>query len=173
MTTQFVRDAAMTGAIFGFFAAGWYGWAQDDPPAGWRKPLTVGSIVGLLIAVAGGIIAWQNWSTGTVFDADTSPIFGIIVGIEVVLAVGGALLLSRRGRQELIAPWVALVVGVHFLPMAPLLGYPLFYVVGALVTVAGLVSVPLARSRGITVSAVTGVMCGSILLVAALFSLLA
>ena len=173
VTTQFVRDAAMTGAIFGFFAAGWYGWAQDDPPAGWRKPLTVGSIVGLLIAVAGGIIAWQNWSTGTVFDADTSPIFGIIVGIEVVLAVGGALLLSRRGRQELIAPWVALVVGVHFLPMAPLLGYPLFYVVGALVTVAGLVSVPLARSRGITVSAVTGVMCGSILLVAALFSLLA
>ena len=52
-------------------------------------PLTVGSIVGLLVAVAGGIVAWQNWSTGTVFDADTSPIFGLIVGIEVLLAVGG------------------------------------------------------------------------------------
>jgi len=52
-------------------------------------PLTVGSIVGLLVAVAGGIVAWQNWSTGTVFDADTSPIFGLNVGIAVLLAVGG------------------------------------------------------------------------------------
>jgi hypothetical protein len=68
---------------------------------------------------------------------------------------------------------VALVVGLHFLPMAPLLGYPVLYLVGALVTVAALTSVPVARSRGITVSAVTGVMCGTILLAAAMFSLLA
>jgi len=32
MTSEFVRDAAMTAAIFGFFSAGWDGWAQDDPP---------------------------------------------------------------------------------------------------------------------------------------------
>ena len=173
MTALFVQDAAMTAAIFGFFSAGWYGWAQEEPPPGWRKPLTVGSVIGILVAIAGGIVAGQNWSTGTAFDADTSPIFGIIVGLEVILAGGGALLLSRRGRQELVAPWVALVVGVHFFPMAPLLGYPLFYVVAALITLAALVSVPVARSRDITVSAVTGVMCGSILLAAGLFSLLA
>jgi len=163
----------MTAAIFGFFSAAWYGWAQDDPPPGWRKPLIIGSIVGLLGAAAGGIKAWRNWSTGTAFGTETSPIFGIIVGIEVLLAVGGALVLSRRGRGELMAPWVAFVVGVHFFPMAPLLGYPLFYVVGTLVTVAAFVSVPVARSRRIAVSSVTGVMCGSILLVAAVFSLLA
>ena len=34
VTAQFVRDAAMTAAIFGFFSAGWCGWAQDDPPLG-------------------------------------------------------------------------------------------------------------------------------------------
>lgn len=101
------------------------------------------------------------------------PIFGLIVGIEVLLAVGGSFLLSRRGRRQLVAPWVALVVGVHFFPMAPLLGYPLFYVVAALITIAALVSVPVARSRDITVSAVTGAMCGTILLAAAVFSLLA
>jgi hypothetical protein len=173
VTTEFVRDAAMTAAIFGFFAAGWYGWAQDDPPPRWRKPLTAGSVIGILVAIAGGFVAWQSWSTGSAFDADTSPIFGLIVGIEVLLAVGGSFLLSRRGRSELVAPWVALVVGVHFFPMAPLLGYPLFYVVAALITIAALVSVPVARSRGITVSAVTGVMCGTILLAAAMFSLLA
>jgi hypothetical protein len=126
-----------------------------------------------LVAVAGGITAWRNWATGTAFDADTSPIFGVIVAIEVVLASGGAILLSRRGRRDLIAPWVALIVGLHFLPMAPLLEFPLFYVVGALVTIAALVSVPLARSRDITVSAVTGVLSGSVLLAAAVYALLA
>jgi hypothetical protein len=57
--------------------------------------------------------------------------------------------------------------------MAPLFRYPLLYLVAALITVAALVSVPVARSREITVSAVTGVMCGSILFAAGLFSLLA
>ena len=96
------------------------------------------------MAIAGGIQAWQHWSTGTVFDADTSPIFGVMVALEVVLAVVGALILSRRGRRALVPPWVAIVVGLHFLPIAPLLGIPLFYVVGALVTIAGVVSVSLA-----------------------------
>jgi hypothetical protein len=163
----------MTAAIFGFFAAAWFGWAQEDPPPRWRGWLIAGSVAGLLVAVAGGITAWRNWATGTAFDADTSPIFGVIVAIEVVLASGGAILLSRRGRRDLIAPWVALIVGLHFLPMAPLLEFPLFYVVGALVTIAALVSVPLARSRDITVSAVTGVLSGSVLLAAAVYALLA
>jgi hypothetical protein len=163
----------MTAAIFGFFAAAWFGWAQEDPPPRWRPWLIAGSVAGLLVAVAGGITAWRNWSTRTAFDADTSPIFGVIVAIEVLLAGGGAILLSRRGRRELIAPWVALIVGLHFLPMAPLLEYPLFYVVGALVTIAALVSVPLARSRDITVSAVTGALSGSVLLAAAVYALLA
>ena len=167
VTTEFMRDAAMTAAIFGFFAAGWYGWAQDDPPTGWRRPLTVGSIAGILVAIAGGIVAWQNWSTGTVFDADT----------------------SRRYRSAVVRGWSAPALptrapgahramggiggGVALLADGALLGYPLLYVVGVLLTVAALVSVPLARSRSITPSAVTGVMSGSILLVAALFSLLA
>lgn len=161
----------MTAAIFGFFAGGWFGWAQDDPPQGWRRPLTAGSVISIIVAVTGGLVAWQNWSTGTAFDENTGPIFGVIVGIEVVLAVGGALMLSRRGRSELVAPWVALVVGLHFFPMAPLLRYPLLYLVAILLTIVALVSVPLARARGIATSAVTGVLAGAVLLAAALYSL--
>jgi hypothetical protein len=163
----------MVGAIFGFFAAAWFGWAQEDPPSRWKPWLIAGSVGGLLVAVAGGITAWRNWSTGSAFDADTSPVFGVIVAIEVLLAGGGAFLLSRGGRKELVAPWVALVVGLHFFPMAPLLGIPLLYVVGALVSIAALISVPLARSRAITVSAVTEALCGSVLLAAAILALLA
>jgi hypothetical protein len=64
------------------------------------------------------------------------------------------------------------VVGIHFIPLAPLLHYPLLYGVAALVISAALVAVPLANAQDITVSAVTGLTTGSILLAAALFSLI-
>lgn len=171
MTAEFIRDAAATAAILGFFAASWFGWALDKPPVSWRKGLITGSVLSVLTAVAGGLLTWQYWSDGTVFDATTSRSFGIVVGIEVVLAGLGAWLLTARQRSELIPPWIALVVGVHFFPLAPLSDYPLFYPLAVLVTLAGLVSVPSARARSLAISAVTGLLTGSVLLTAALYSL--
>jgi hypothetical protein len=170
---EHVRDLAMTAAVLGFFASAWFGWAQEDPPATWRRWLTTGSIVSLVTAAAGGLVAWQNWSTGTVFDRDTSITFGVVVAIEVVLIIAGILILRRRQRKELTAPWVALVVGLHLIPLAPLFGYPLLYLVGALVSIAAVASVPLARRQDVTISAVTGLLAGAVLLAAALISLAA
>jgi hypothetical protein len=68
MTAAFLRDAAATAAIFGFFASAWFGWAQDQPPPAWRKALVAGSILSLLTAAGGGVMTWQNWSGPTVFD---------------------------------------------------------------------------------------------------------
>jgi hypothetical protein len=170
MTAEFVRDAAATAAVFGFFAASWFGWAQDAPPKAWKGLLLVGSIISLLTAVAGGLLTWRHWTDGTVFDADTSRTFGVVVGIEVALAGLGAGWLARRRRSDLIPAWVAVVVGVHLLPLAWLLRYPLIGLAGGLVTLAGVVAVPLARSRSLAVSAVTGLATGSVLLAAALVS---
>lgn len=170
VTSEFVRDNAATAAVFGFFASAWFGWAQEKPPVG-RNALVVGSIVSLLIAVAGGILTWQHWQDGTAFDEDTSRTFGLIVAIEFALAGAGALVLARRRKADIIPAWVALVVGVHLFPVAGLLGIPLIYVVAALVTLAALASVPIARSRAVAVSAVTGALVGSILLLAAVFFL--
>jgi hypothetical protein len=141
MTAAFLRDAAATAAIFGFFASAWFGWAQDEPPPAWRKALVAGSILSLLTAVGGGVMTWRNWSGPTAFDADTSRTFGLVVGIEVALAAIGAAVLARRRSSELIPAWVALV------------------------------AVPLARSRPVAVSAVTGLGAGTVLLAAALWSL--
>lgn len=171
MTAGFARDAAATAAIFGFFASSWFGWAQEQPPRAWRKALITGSVLSLLIAVAGGVLAWQHWSDGTAFNPNTGRDFGIIVGIEVAVAGLGAAVLAARHRTDLTAPWIALVVGVHLFPLAPLLQYPLLAVVAALVTVAALAAVPLARSTSIAVSAVTGIATGTVLLAAALISL--
>jgi len=148
MTAAFLRDAAATAAIFGFFASAWFGWAQDEPPPAWRRALVAGSILSLLTAVGGGVLTWRNWSGPTAFDADTSRTFGLVVGVEVALAAIGAAVLARRRSGELIPAWVALVVGVHLIPVALLVRSPLIAVTGVLVTLVALVAVPLAGRAG-------------------------
>jgi len=167
---EYLRDAAMTGAVLGFFASAWFGWAQEAPPRTWRRWLIAGSILALITAAIGGILAWQNWATGTALDRDTARTFGVVVGLEFLLAVIGAVALTRRRRGDLVAPWVALVVGLHLFPLAPLFGYPILYVPATLVTTGALVSIPVARARGVAISAVTGAICGSALLASAWFS---
>ena len=94
-----------------------------------------------------------------------------MVGIEVAAAGLGAGLLAVRRRTALIPVWIALVVGLHLVPVAALLRYPLLYVVAALVTLVALAAVPLARPRSAAISAVTGLATGTVLLAAALFSI--
>ena len=60
---------------------------------------------------------------------------------------------------------------MHLFPVAVILHYPLIHVVGALVTVASLVAVPLARSRSWAISFATGLLTGPALLAGAVYSL--
>src|SRR5687768_14272363 len=105
MAPEFVRDAAATAAIFGFFASAWFGWAQESPPRSWRRWLLTGSVLSLATMVAGAGLTWRHWNDGTVFDEDTSKAFGIVVGIEFVLAGAGAAVLSVRGRKDVVPAW--------------------------------------------------------------------
>jgi hypothetical protein len=171
MTTIFVRDAAATAVIFGFFASVWFGWAQEKPPPRWRGLLIAGSVASLVTMVAGALLTWRFWRDGSAFDADTSRAFGIVVGVELVAAAAGAIVLTVRRRADLVAAWVALIVGLHLFPVAAIVGYGLLYLVAAAVTAVALIAVPVARSRSVPVSAVTGMTTGSVLLVAALASL--
>lgn len=174
MTAGHLRDAAATVAIFGFFASAWFGWAQEGPPRAWRAPLALASVGSVLLAVVGGVLTWQRWSQGSVFDSDaTAKSFGVVVGIEVVSAGVGAAALAWRHRSEFTPVWIALVVGIHFVPLASLLDYPLIYAAAAGVIAVAVAAVPLARSRQLAPSLVTGVGVGSVLLVAALLSLTA
>ncbi len=171
MTAEFVRDAAGTTAVLGFFAAGWFGWAQDAPPAGWRLWLTGGSVAGMITALAGGLLTWSHWTDGSAITSETGPIFGLIVAVEVVLSAAGAAVLHRRGQSRYIPAWVAVIVGLHLLPLAPLFRYPFLWIVGAAVTLIGLAAIPIASARSLPVSAVTGVAVGTVLLSSALVSL--
>jgi hypothetical protein len=69
-----------------------------------------------------------------------------VVGIEFALAGLGAGVVAAIGKPDLIAAWVAVVVGVHLFPLAVLFKYPLRHSDAALITVVGLAAVPVARS---------------------------
>jgi len=170
--TESVRDVAAIAAIFGFFGSVWLGWAQERPPRSWRRWLLAGSIVSVLTAIAGGLVIWSHRAGSTAFDRDTSIGFGVVVGIEVLLAGAGAAVLSARGRKETIPVWIAFVVGVHLFPVAALVGFPLIYVVAALVTIAAVAATPVARRRSLPLSAVVGLGAGTALLAGALVALL-
>ena len=168
---QHARDAAATAAVFGFFGSAWFGWAQDSPPQAWRWALVAGSILSLVVCAAGTLLTWRRWSEPTALDAQTSRVFGIIVGIEFALAGLGAGVFAAVGRADVIAAWVAVVVGVHLFPLAVLFKYRLLHLTAALVTIAGLAAVPVARFSSLAVSAVAGAGCGVVLLATAVISL--
>jgi hypothetical protein len=173
MIAEHVRDVAVTAAILGFFASAWFGWAQERPPAGWRRFLIAGSVAALLTLVAGGLLAWRHWGDGTVFDAEVGRAYGIVVGIEFGAAGLGAVVLALIRRAPMIPVWVAFVVGVHMFPIAALFGFGLLHVTGALITVVALAAVPVARARSLAPSAVVGAPAGTILLATALTSAVA
>jgi hypothetical protein len=171
MIAEHVRDAAMTAVIFGFFTSVWLGWAQEAPPPAWRRFLLAGVIAAGLTVVGGAALAVRHWSDGTAFDEGTGRAFGIVVGIEFAAAAFGAVLLAVRGRSPWIPAWIAFVVGVHLFPVAVLLDYPAIHLVAAMITLASVASVPVARARSLTPSAVVGVGAGVPLLAGALYSL--
>lgn len=165
-----VRDAAMTTAIFGFFASAWFGWAQERPPEGratWW--LAGGSVLGLLLAVFGGVMAWLRWGTGSVLSGEGGmDLYLTVLGVEFGVALLGVVALLVLRRRAYFAPWVCLVVGVHFFPLAPVLANPGLYALAALLTAWPFAAVLWGRRRDLPLSFTTGVGAGPVLLVFAL-----
>lgn len=109
---------------------------------------------------------------------DASPalaawrVYWTMVAFEVVLLVVGSRVLVSSGHKELATPWVALVVGLHFLPFARAFGTPMFRWLGWALIALGVVGGLAAALVGESVGAVSaGVGSGVVLLVfAALFN---
>lgn len=168
------RDSAMTVLILGFFASCWFGWAQERPPARWRLPLIVGAVLSLLVAAGGGIFAWRNWSAASALsEPDAMRRYLIIVGTEFAVAAAGAAVILLGKHRDYLAPWICLVVGVHFWPMAPVFDSTLLVVLGALLTVVAVAAVLVGRRTALAPSAVTGAAAGACLLGAAACSAVA
>jgi hypothetical protein len=90
--------------------------------------------------------------------------YGILVGVEFGVAAAGAAAIALWGRHEYLAPWICLVVGVHFWPMAPVLKSPSLVVLGALLAAVAVAAVLVSRRTGLAPSAITGLGAGVALL---------
>lgn len=170
---DYIRDYAMYAAIFGWFSFCWFGWAQENPRQSWRAYLGIGSGLGMIICLLGVYLSVTNWSAATALsEAGAFRSYLIFFYIEFALAGIGALILIRMKRARYIAPWVALVVGVHFIWLKDVFQDAALYVLAALLIVISLVSLPWARRLGVANSAVTGALSGITLLAFAVLGLI-
>ncbi|MEV5890176.1 hypothetical protein [Nonomuraea fuscirosea] len=173
MLTEFLRDQFFTTAWFGLMAFVWFGWSQESPDRRWRVWLGAGSVLGIGIAVAFGVLTAANWDQPTALDGKYAW-FGVLVAAEVVAAGAGCLLLSRRGASRWMAWWVALVVAAHFLPLALLLNDLGVAVVGLVQLAAlGLVARPLRATSTPSSRSAGPIMGATLLLSAAIGALIA
>lgn len=169
MLTEFARDHAFTIAWFGLMAMVWFGWGQEDPPPEWRWRLGVGSVLGVVLLGLFGYGVFVRWGEGTALDGRYEW-FGVLVLLEVLLAGVGCLVLWKRRRSRWMAWWVALVVALHFIPLAFLLDYWSLTALGVIQTVCLIVLVPRLRAADATTSRLVGPVMGVSLLVFATVS---
>lgn len=169
ITTEFPRDLLMTGAIFGVAAFIWAGWAQERPPRHWvwRVLLSLIGLGGVALAALSIPSAIRNWDSPTAIEVG-GPAFityVVVFWVEVIAMIVLTILVTRRGRADLIAPLILAVVGIHFLPLAWVFGQPIMAVTGVLVTIVAVV----ATRPPLTIAARSfwcGVFGGPILLTA-------
>jgi len=69
-----------------------------------------------------------------------------------------AVVLGRIGHPELILPAIAVIVGMHFIPLAKLFNLPLYYWTGGSLVLIAVVSFPIGHQ--VLRQAITGLGCG-------------
>lgn len=146
MLTDFLRDQAFAIAWLALMAAGWFGWSQEDPKPRLRGVLGAGSVLGLLLSLAFGLLVWRNWQTPTALEG-RYWVFGLVVLLEAVVIGAGCIVLARRGESRWYGWWIALCVALHFVPLAWIFE-DWTYILLTVVQVVGLVLMVPALKRG-------------------------
>lgn len=147
---DFTRDLVFTAALFGVVTFVWTGWAQERPPSTpWRIVLAVLGLAGAALAGLNIPRLIRSWGEPTAMVVGSTPwiVYIVVFWIEVIALVVGAIVLSRRRRSELIAPFALLVVGVHFFPLAWVFGQPILFLAAVLITAAAIAAALLPRER--------------------------
>jgi hypothetical protein len=88
----------------------------------------------------------------------------VILGIECAVAGAGAIAIMLSSHATYLAPWICLVVGVHFRPMTPVLDDPWLAPLGVILVLVAVAGVLIARRTDIAPSAITGLGAGITLL---------
>ncbi len=170
---DYLRDYTMYAAIFGMFSFSWFGWAQERPRASWRKYLGIASGIALLVCLIGVYLSVTNWDAASALTNKTA--FGsylVSVYVEFFLAGAGAFVLIRKKLSNYVAPWIAFIVGIHFIGLSSVFEDPSLYILAALLVAVSILSLWLSRKLNVANSAITGIGSGTVLFIFALLGLI-
>jgi len=98
------------------------------------------AVLAVPAVISGALIGWGLRTTGT--EPPRNPNVGRLVGIwsaiEGVAIFIAANVCVNIGAQDAVAPVIAIIVGLHFLPLARGIPVPLYYGTGAALVALGL-----------------------------------
>ncbi len=147
---EFTRDIVFTAALFGVVTFVWTGWAQERPPStAWRVVLGILSLAGAALAGLTLPRLIRSWGEPTAMVVGTPAwiVYIVVFWIEIAALVVGAIVLTRTGKKEFIAPLALLIVGVHFVPLAFALEQPILLLAAVLLSAAAIAAMLLPRER--------------------------
>lgn len=133
-------------------------------PGSWAAIVRIaGVVVAALLAVAVALVVKKGAAPGVEGGGFNDRRYWNIVGVEALALFGGLAIINNVfERPEFAVPWIAFVVGVHFVVLARAWKLNLFLPLGVVQAVLGVVGFVLAGS-GVatgTVDAVAGVGSG-------------
>lgn len=170
---EYVRDYTMYTSIFGMFSFCWFGWAQENPRSSWRKYLGIAAGIALLVCLIGVYLSVKNWDAPSALnDKNSFSTYLISVYIEFFLAGVGALVLLKWKYNDYIAPWIAFIVGIHFIGLESVFNDSSLYLLAALLVLVSIASLFISRKLKVANSAITGIGAGTVLLAYALLGLI-
>jgi hypothetical protein len=160
--------AGLTALYLGIFATIWFSVPSAGPPL--STLLVVGSIASLVAAVLGGVVAVRAPKPPRDPAADRRYL--AIFGAELLAAGLAAGILALSGAPAYIPVAVGAVVGLHFVPLAPVLHDPGLKVLGAAVCVVALAALIVGVASTVSPAQVVGTGTGLLLLAYAVVALL-
>ncbi len=183
---------ASAGFMMAFFGAAWWGWGVAGIRGTFPGETAVFFLVlacATIILVGGGILLSRAASR---LPHDPSPAnrarsqaegkrygvtFGLVFGLEMAIVALGGTLLNRTHHPAFVLPFVAIVVGVHFFPLARLFDVRPYYATGAFLVLAGvavMLAVPIDTMIGNlrAWNALVGSLCAATLWATGIYALL-
>jgi len=157
------------GALIMSFFGGIFFVAANVLASGWKNPLLLIPFLAFAVIAA---IAWRRIKHAPPgsFEPDSRS-DRIISWATIAEGVGIpaiAMVLANTGHNDIVLPGIALVVGLHFLPMAYAIPFRPFYILAALLLLAAVSGMLLKQPEG---SIMAGVAASLVLWVASGFAL--
>jgi hypothetical protein len=158
-----VVGAGRGALIAAMFGSGWLGWGLGDARAFnvFVGP-AFGSVELFLLACSiyvirkGRQLRKQHSPVPSATRKAVRKSFLLVVRLEFVAAALLGILAWRLHRPYLAADWCAMVVGLHFLPLAKIFRAPHYNVIGVLITLWSVLCWTLFRSNALFIAVAVG-----------------